>query len=334
MNRFYKKGNSVWFDNFKIVEIEGDELVLSEQCPSYLFKEVRDTLRENKNKEIEFVVQALNLGYDDSNPVSLAYISLNVPLESIQSIHRAITPTLDLLKITYNVLNNTHISIAYTLGNIDGASFETLMSDLSKFDFKIIPRGVVITRGTDARLTKEIPKILGSQRREAREIVSLLNDKFFPTSKEKKKSFIPLLKHAEVNNYRFTLSEDSQTILLNDGKRVMSLKNGDWVIDFSEDIGFDYLAIELEHTNELKEAIEHIESNVTVNKFDQFQGGFKFHISLFEVPKGILSDEDIENLSQIIETSGVELSPSVKLRASSVSAYNSNRELLALKKVA
>ena len=335
MNTVYEKSGFIWRGENRLIEVDGDELRVSYDCPRDLISLVDAVVREYGSRELKGIISALEEKFQNQDEVRLAYISLDIPLESVKSLHRAIIPTLELLGLTYNTLNNTHISIAYTVGSLKIETFDKLMNDLSQFKFQIVPTGIIITRGTNHRMSVEIPKALkGNENLSGQRLVEILNTLVFPRHNQNQDSVVPLLKKADRHNYKFVLSESGREILLNDGNQVLSLREGKWSVTLSEVAGFDYLAIELQYTNEFQEVIDEIESNITLSKLNQFQGGFKFHISLFEIPSGVLSDEQIGELSTVIETCGINLSPSVKLKGESISAYNSNRELIDKRKVA
>lgn len=89
----------------------------------------------------------------------------------------------------------------------------------------------------------------------------------------------------------------------------------------------DYLVLKVEAPESFYKALQAIEEESDIMKFP---GGFKTHISLYSIEKGMLKQEDVVELKNKIEKQQFTLNHQISLKPNAVSVFN-NSKLLELR---
>lgn len=86
----------------------------------------------------------------------------------------------------------------------------------------------------------------------------------------------------------------------------------------------DYIVLNLEPDESFLKALNFIEKESDIIKFS---GGFKTHISLFCVEKGLVKEDSLSNLKKIIEDKNLSLLHTMNIKPQSISLFNGDRLL-------
>ena len=86
----------------------------------------------------------------------------------------------------------------------------------------------------------------------------------------------------------------------------------------------DYIVLRLAPDENFVKALNYIEKESDIVKFS---GGFKTHLSLFSVAKGLLTPEAIHNVEKMLETQNLSLLHTMNITPQSISLFNCDRLL-------